>query len=88
MVFRASELNVPAATLKQYAHWLHLRCRITRIPLLGVVFKMKKAGSGGVNSTPGSTNAGISLIPRQAPGSPHRILWNTEQSLVSKPGLD
>lgn len=81
MVLRASELNVPAATLKQYAHWLHLRCRIIRIPLLGVVFKMKKAGSGGVNSTPGSTNAGISLFdptPGTREPSPHSLGHRTE----------
>lgn len=89
MVLRASELNVPTVTLKQYSHWLHQRCGITHITLFGFVFKMKKAGSGGVNSTPGSTNAGISLFdptPGTREPSPHSL--DTEQSLVSKPGLD
>lgn len=71
----------PAVTLKQYSHWSHLRCGITHITLLGVVFKMKKAGSGGVNSTPGSTNAGISLfdpMPGTREPSPDSLGHGTE----------
>lgn len=62
----------PALTPKQYSHRIHLTLRITHITLAGIVFKMKKVGSGGINSTLGSTNTGISLSD-PVPGSTEQL---------------